>query len=92
MSERKVKQRKVECSVRRIGEKEGEKSDKKHIEVHRNTDKGEKKWYEKQQEEGWWLLSSKKILGLSLKWLFKKGFEKNKNIAETWNNINDKFQ
>ena len=43
MSERKVKERKVELSVRRIGEKEGEKSEKKHLEVHRNTDKGEKK-------------------------------------------------
>ena len=44
MSERKVEERKVELSVRRIGEKEGEKSEKKHIEVHRKTDKGEKKW------------------------------------------------
>ena len=43
MSERKVEETEVELSVRRIGEKEGEKSEKKHIEVHRKTDKGEKK-------------------------------------------------
>ena len=43
MRERKVKEKKTECSVRRIGEKEGEKSFKKHIEVHRKTHKGEKK-------------------------------------------------
>ena len=43
MSERKVKERKVELLERRIGEKEGEKSEKRHIEVHRKTDKGEKK-------------------------------------------------
>ena len=44
MSERNEKERKVEWKIRRIGKEEGEKSEKKHIEVHRKTDKGEKKW------------------------------------------------
>ena len=58
--------------MRGIGEKVKEKSEKKHIEMHRKTaDKGKINIYKqmigeisKHQEEGWQLLSGKNIAAL----------------------------
>ena len=86
MAKRKEKERKVEWKVRGIGEKVKEKSEKKHIEMHRKTaNKGKINIdnqmigeISKHQEEGWQLLSGKNIAALlcsallhSLEWFYK---------------------